>query len=211
MPETVPHRGCYHSVRLMKQKKMPVRPTKLTKSDGFVLLLIVLSLMAIGGTIFLMGLGSGLGGAERSAARRVAAGDTLAQARLALLGYAVRETNGGTGYRLGNFPTPDSLANGQYDGTSDGDKCLSNSGTGIPPITGNSANKRCVGKFPWKDFSLDLGVVDANDPLGRVPWLAISANLSFWDNCIEVLNSDVLNAVSAAYTCPSAAGALPHP
>ena len=211
MPETVPHRGCYHSVRLMKQKKMPVRPTKLTKSDGFVLLLIVLSLMAIGGTIFLVGMGSGLVGAERSAARRAAAGDTLAQARLALLGYAVRETNGGTGYRLGNFPTPDSLANGQYDGTSDGDKCLSNSGTGIPPITGNSANKRCVGKFPWKDFSLDLGVVDANDALGRVPWLAISANLSFWDTCIEVLNSEVLNAVAAAYTCPSAAGALPHP
>ena len=167
--------------------------------------------MAIGGTIFLVGLGNGLAGADRSATRRAAAGDTLAQAKLALLGYAVRETNGGTGYRLGNFPTPDSLADGQYKGTTDDDKCLSNSGTGIPPITGSSANKRCLGKFPWKDFSLDLGVVDANDPLGRVPWLAISANLSFWDTCLDVLNSEVVNAVAGAYACPSATGALPHP
>ncbi|MEQ1518754.1 MAG: hypothetical protein ABL931_19920, partial [Usitatibacteraceae bacterium] len=168
-------------------------------------------MLAIGGTILLVGLGAGLSNADRGASVQIGANDALAQAKLALTGYAMRETSGGAGYRLGNFPAPDSLANGQYDGNSDGSKCLSNSGSGLPPVTGNNQNKRCLGKMPWRELALDYGRVEANDPLGGVPWLAISANLNVWDACLARLNSEVLNAVYSGFACPAAAGTLPYP
>lgn len=177
-------------------------------------MLVVLSLLTIGGAIFLVGLGAGATNADRSAKIRTTSGDTLAQSKLALLGYFVRETSGGNGYRLGNFPTPDSLADSQYSGNSDGDRCLSNIGTGLPPVVGSSANKRCLGKIPWRDLALDLGVVDANDPLGRVPWLGVSANLSYWDQCLNIVNSEVLNFSYTAFNCPvlpTLSTSLPHP
>ena len=177
-----------------------------TFERGFVFVLIVLTLLAIGGAIFLTGVAGNLVGRERSDAEAIAKSDVLQQAKLSLLGYAARVTNGASGNRLGNLPTPDILNTAGtaivYDGLSDSsNKCLGNSGGGLPGA-GANANKRCLGKFPIKDLPLALGITDAHDPAGKVPWLAISPNLDFWDSCLNILNSDVLNFAYTAFNCP---------
>ncbi len=172
-------------------------------------MLILLTVLTVGGTVIAVKLATSASEAQQAGA--APKGDILAMSKSALLGYFVRTTTGGTGVRLGNLPTPDSLGDGSYNGSSDGDRCLSNTTTGLPSVTGDNANKRCLGKIPWRDLEIDLGSVDANDPLGRVPWLAISANLSFWDTCLAKINSDILNWSYSVYACPAAAGALPHP
>lgn len=180
------------------------------RQRGFVLLLILLTVLVVGGSIIAVRL-AGTASDSRQAAGVQGGDQILNRSRAALLGYVVRETIGGTSrLRLGNFPEPDSLADGSYSGTTDGDLCLSNTATGLPPVAGGNVNKRCLGKIPWRDLELDFGSVDANDSLGRVPWLAISANLAFWDGCLEKLNSDVVNRTYSGYVCASTT-ALPYP
>lgn len=136
----------------------------------------------------------------------------IEEARNALVGYALREVRGGNGYRLGNFPDPDSLANGVYDGVGDTNLCLSNTGNGnSPPVTGAGASKRCLGKIPWKELGITFGTTDSHDPLGLIPWIAVSANLVYSDICLEKLNSEILNWAFGTHACPSSPGTLPYP
>ncbi len=192
-------------------------------AQGFVLLLIVLSMLAIGAVVFLNGLGGALVGSRRGQAQAQASNDVLIVAKAALLGYVAQKIDGGSGYRLGNLPTPDILnAAGTaiyYDGIGDGistNKCLSTGTNGLPGVSpgtsSRSSTQRCLGKFPWRDFNLDVGNPDANDPIGQVPWLAISANLNYWDNCLATLNSDTVSwMVSSGTSCPATANTLAYP
>ena len=153
------------------------------------------------------GVAANLVGRARVDAETAATSDVLQQAKLSLLGYAARVTNGAGGNRLGNLPTPDILNTAGtgvlYDGFSDAsNKCLGNTGTGLPGV-GPSANKRCLGKFPVKDLPLALGITDVHDPAGKVPWLAISPNLDFWDSCLNILNSEVINFAYSTFNCPT--------
>ena len=191
---------------------------KFVKDDGFVLLLIVLTILAIAGAIVLAGVAGNSLSRERFDAEAAAKSDVLQQAKLSLLGYAASVTNGATGYRLGNLPTPDVLnatATGiLYDGFSDSNKCLGKTGGGLPGVVGGNTNKRCLGKFPIKDLPLALGITDAHDPAGKVPWLAISANLDFSDSCLNIVNSEVLNFAYTAFSCPTLptlSTSLPYP
>lgn len=202
--------------------KRPKRP-----AQGFVLLLIVLTMLAIAGVVLLNGIGSALSGTQRQIAQAKAASDVLMAAKAALLGYVVQTANRGSGYRLGNLLTPDILdktgAQIRYDGYGDGNgdvnasnKCLSIAANGIPGVspstTSRSSTQRCLGKFPWRDLNLDVGNPDPNDPVGQVPWLAISANLNYGDNCLVTLNSGTVNwPVSASANCPAPANTLPYP
>lgn len=191
---------------------------RFVKSDGFVLILLILTLLAIGGAIVFTGIvGSSLS-RERFDAEASATSDVLLQAKLSLLGYAARVTDGGNGYRLGNLPTPDILNTAAtgilYDGVSDSNKCLGSAGGGLPGVIGGNANKRCLGKFPTKDLPLALGITDAHDPAGKVPWLAISPNLDFWDSCLNIVNSEVLNFAFTGFGCPTLptlSTSLPYP
>jgi hypothetical protein len=198
-------------------------------AHGFVLLLIILAILTIGGVSLLVILGARAAISDRQTQQAIEDNKTLMAAKAALLGYAVQTTDGGSGSRLGNLPTPDILnklptaAKGtviEYDGYSDGEganQCLSNIANGLPGVSpGLSSLKptqRCIGKFPWRTLNLDVGNPSANDPLGKVPWLAISTNLNARDRCLASLNSDTLNWVWAASgtTCPAAANKLPYP
>lgn len=198
-------------------------------AHGFVLLLIILAILTIGGVSLLVILGARAASSDRQTQQAIEDNKTLMAAKAALLGYVVQTTDGGSGYRLGNLPTPDILnklptaAKGtviEYDGYSDGDganQCLSNIANGLPGVSpGLSSLKptqRCLGKFPWRTLNLDVGNPSANDPLGQVPWLAISANLNTRDRCLDKLNSDVLNWVpTSGGICPVVAvNQIPYP
>ncbi len=213
-------------------KMSAIIPTCRKPAQGFVLLLIILAILTIGGVSFLVILGAKTANSDRQTQRSIEDNKTLAAAKAALLGYVVQTTDGGSGYRLGNLPTPDILnklpaatkgTSIEYDGYSDGDiiivganKCLSTNPNGLPGVLpGTSsiqATQRCLGKFPWRTLNFDVGNPDASDPLGQVPWLAISANLNSRDRCIEKLNSDILNWVpTAGTTCPVPANQIPYP
>ncbi len=172
------------------------------KERGFALILIVLVLLGIGGVALFASLSAGVARGERESVQSQAANDVLNAAKLALIGYVVSSPN--PTYRPGTFPTPDSYGNGNYDGRSD-PTCLGTGSNGLPAASGGtSLTKRCLGKLPWKDMGFDLGSVEASDPLGRVPWLAVSANLVVYDTCLRVLNSDAaaLNSPMTA-SCPA--------
>lgn len=191
-------------------------------AKGFVLLLIVLTLLAISGILVLNKIGGSVNSSQRQNERAQASNDVLLAAKAALLGYVTQKVDGGSGYRLGNLPTPDILnATGtaiQYDGLTDGstvNKCLSPGANGLPGVSpgtsSRSSTQRCLGKFPWRTFSLDVGNPDPGDVRGQIPWMAISANLNYWDNCLGVLNSDTLNAsFSAGTSCPVASNLIPY-
>jgi len=198
--------------------KMPANKKSLKRpAQGFVLLLIVLTMLAIAGVVFLNGVGTSLSGSQRQVAQAQAANDVLVAAKAALLGYVVQTTDGGGGFRLGNLPMPDALNTAgnaiQYDGMQD-TKCLStglNGLNGITPGASLQSAQRCLGKFPWRDFNLDVGNPDPNDPTGQVPWLAISSNLNVLDKCLDKLNSDTLNwSLSNSNNCPTTANPTPN-
>ena len=202
---------------------------------GFVLLLILLTILVIGGVSVLALIASRSSSQARTAESAQRSAAVLNDAKAALLAYVIQRTDGGLGTRLGSLPTPDIVdATGnaiQYDGTTilpvpplpgvnSSDlthRCLSSAtSTGFPAVLpgtmATSPNQRCLGKFPWRDLELNLGNADANDPLGYVPWLAISANLHHWDNCLKRVNSDLANWPAAGgTTCPSADNTLPYP
>lgn len=204
----------------MESDKRNFEPRRFVKSGGFVLLLIVLTLLAVSGAILFTNLGVGGASTEQRIVRARDSTDVLLAAKLALIGYAVGPQLGST-FRPGVFPIPDSYGNSNYDGTED-PMCLGTGPNGLPntSVFAGSTSKRCVGKFPWKSLGFDLGPVDQNDPTGRVPWLAVSANVVWYDNCLKVLNSDsakldspgtpscTLASAIPPYTKPST---LPHP
>lgn len=183
-----------------------IRRKRRVKSEGFVLLLIVLTLLAISGAILFTNLGAGAARTEQQNVRARASGDVLLAAKLALIGYLVSPP--GSTFRPGVLPIPDSYGNSNYDGMED-PACLGTGLNGLPVQGSASTSKRCLGKFPWKAIGFDLGIVDGNDPTGRVPWLAVSANVVSYDDCLRVLNSDSATLDSPLTPSCSLAGALP--
>ncbi len=212
--------------------KKPARSKVQRKSaQGFVLLLIILSILTIGAVSLLVVLSAKAVNSDRQLRQNDADIKTLMTAKASLQGYLVQTTDGGSGFRLGNLPMPDILNSGptpakgtviEYDGFSDSDlsramQCLSTGTNGLPGVppgtTSLQSNQRCLGKFPWRTLNLDVGNPSANDPLGQVPWMAISANLNYWDKCLAKFNSEVLNWTwsAAATSCPATPNTIPYP
>lgn len=144
-------------------------------------------------------------------------GAILSEARAVLIGYALSRVNAGT--RPGDFPYPDRLltpaesppAGGppNYDGSTD--SCV---------ITGSGATTKwtCLGRLPWKDIGLAIQNPSENDPVGIMPWYAVSANLL--DICLKEFNPGILNYPNPdpntnyyPAVCPGTpvTGILPHP
>jgi hypothetical protein len=184
--------------------------------SGVILLLIVLSLLAIGGTIFLAAIADSQQ-SERGKAVATAKFNDATDLRQAIFGYILSAPIGGAYLRPGSLPVPDSLFTPTYDGLSE-TKCLGNNagGNGLPAANNNTAAQRCLGRWPWQVVPIDLsgasrdstGALMANDPNGAIPWIAISANLSLQDTCLTKLNSDVLHLTYTAFLCTAP---LPHP
>ena len=185
----------------MNTKAFNIGTSQFAKSDGFVLLLIVLTLLGVGAVVFLTGIGANLAGSERAQKRTTARNDQLQAAKQMLIGYVISPPN--IGYRPGTLPTPDSLANGTYDGTEDS-QCLGTGTNGLPALGSTALTKRCLGRLPWKALGFEVSSTDANDPLGNIPWLAVSANLVYYSSCLSALNSEAMKLASPAMaTCPS--------
>ena len=70
-------------------------------------MLLILTLLAMGGILLFTGVVGNILGRDRFAAKAAASADVLLQAKLSLLGYAASVTTGASGYRLGNLLTPD--------------------------------------------------------------------------------------------------------
>lgn len=177
-----------------------VRSATRVRQRGLVLLLIVLSLLAIGGAVLLTGLVGGKTG-ERRLAEGASADQRLLIARDSLLGYAVG--NIADAGRPGQLPAPDNLQDGNYDGTANNGSCLDGTAVnGLPALTvAGSANFRCVGKLPWKTLGISSEGVDEFDSTGIVPWYAVSANLSANNICLSSLNPATVFATPVSYVC----------
>jgi hypothetical protein len=192
-----------------------LRPCR-QREHGYGFLLIILLLLFGAGLVMVQGLYTRIG------ARATTSGtpdQTLIEAKMALLGYALIDGNGGAGNRLGSLPAPDVVnASGNsifYDGKGDGDKCLGVSSDGLPAVTVGSIrvkNQRCLGRFPWIDLGLKIDSTLSNDPGGVIPWLAVSGNLHNSDKCLSKLNSEVLNwSADPGTQCPLTSASLPYP
>lgn len=178
--------------------------TQFVKNEGFILLLIVLSLLAIGAAALFTGL---IGG--KSSERRIAEGATADQrllfARDALLGYAVG--NIADSGRPGQLPAPDTLQDNNYNGNANNGGCLDGTAVnGQPALSGGNANLRCLGKLPWKTLGISSDGVDEYDATGIVPWYGVSANLAATNTCLTYLNPGTVAATPVAFACPSNTG-----
>ena len=181
----------------------PRQAATLARQRGLVLLLIVLSLLAIGGAMLLTGLAGGKT-AERRIAERASADQRLLIARDALLGYAVGNISDSG--RPGQLPAPDTLQDNNYDGTANNSSCLDGTATnGLPALTvAGSANFRCLGKLPWKTLGISPDGVDEFDVTGIVPWYAVSANISANNICLTNINPITIAASPISFVCGSA-------
>jgi hypothetical protein len=206
-----------------------------TAQNGFVLVLIILSMLSIGAVVLFASYGEAINKKKIdpvTVASNASAAETNNAAKQALLSYVLDQAS--DEIRPGALPLPDSLANrnipftnvGIYDGLMD-DKCLSNNTNGLPAEpAAASTNKRCLGKLPWKSLSMVFDV-EADDQLGKVPWLAISANLASthifvdpitnqklffdYDNCLRVLSSNTALLSSPTAPLPAACATIAGP
>lgn len=176
------------------------------RQSGFVLLLIVLVMVGIGGAILFTTIGAaGVSGA-RAVVVQASNSDRLRMAREAVLGYAIGRF-GGASSRPGQLPVPDTLRNSNYDGTADSGSCLDASKpNGMPALTTSSANLRCLGRLPWKTLGMDVGGGDEVDATGEVPWYAVSENLADISTCMTYLNPGTAAGSTASFVCNTTAG-----
>ena len=134
----------------------------------------------------------------------------LMQSKDAIISYSISRAV--SGERPGDMPRPDSFAtteapNYNYDGDTDGGCLNSASATGLPQIN-SGANMRCLGRLPWRTIGMSIPQATQNDPIGNMPWYAVSANLVD-STCLKELNSNILNQIYTGYVCNGVT--LPHP
>jgi hypothetical protein len=128
----------------------------------------------------------------------------LLDAKAAILAHAGNPgADAVPGRRLGQIAlTPDLpvLAGSGYDGLSKPGCATRTWAPGQALIDPNTyavpLNVRCFGRFPWLSFGLQ-GPSTADDQLGEVPWIFMSANLVVGAACLANLNPLML---SSAYT-----------
>lgn len=139
----------------------------------------------------------------------------LGEAKRSLLGWAI--TRGSTSSpgadRPGDLPVPDALDNtespGNYDGIPE-TRCMDASQSNGVPLTAASVNVRCVGRLPWRTLQMSLNSPSEQDAEGKMPWYAVSANLTRIDNCLTMLNSNTAALPYSGYNCASDTN-LPYP
>ena len=194
----------------------PLRRTivhiSLGRQRGVILLLIVLSMLAIVGVMFLSALSQSSG--QRAIVQQVSGAQTLVAAKQTLIGYAVARVLPVTNGRIGRLPQPDTLTDGNYDGNSDNTSCLDgNAVNGMPAlvlVAAQVANLRCMGRLPWNDLGLAIDGASDRDVLGVVPWYAVSPNFSDptagAGECVTILNAVTMPGSPATFSCPTSTG-----
>jgi hypothetical protein len=142
------------------------RHTQVRQRGAALLVMLVVMVM---GTLTL--LASSLGKAGLQIERDRVTADALAQAREALIGYALSSENaGGAAARPGNFPCPDRNAPGDM-------------GYGDAEASCSAAGGTSIGRLPWKT----LGLPELLDGEGEPLWYALSDNFR---KSVSIINSD---------------------
>ena len=137
------------------------------RQRGAVLMVMVVILI-FGATAMLL---NSLNNSTQQLARAKITADALAQAKEALISYAISSENSGSATaRPGNFPCPDTDAPGTGAYGSEQGSCSSAGGTAI-------------GRLPWKT----LGISELVDADGEPLWYAVSDNFR---KSVGIINSD---------------------
>jgi hypothetical protein len=145
----------------------------------------------------------------------------LAESKLALIGWATTRgstTNPGLD-RPGDLPAPDITRSSEtpannYNGDRNNTGCLSVlDGTSLVSY---DRNARCLGRLPWRDLKMALQAPSEQDAEGRMPWYAVSANLTRIDVCFGKLNSETVNLAYNGFPAdctasPPTSPAAPNP
>lgn len=141
----------------------------------------------------------------------------LAESRQALIGWAITRgssTTSDTGNdRPGDLPAPDVADTAESTPNYDGDPetlCMDGSRPTGLPLTSNSVNVRCLGRLPWLTLKMALQSPSEQDAEGKMPWYAVSANLSRIDSCMSMLNPETVNRPYTGFSCASSTN-LPYP
>lgn len=131
-------------------------------------LMIMLVILVMGAATFLV---SSLNSSTLQIGRDKITADALAQAKEALIAYAVSSENaGGITARPGNFPCPDTDAPGATGYGDEQGSCSTGGGT-------------TIGRLPWKT----LGIPELADADGEPLWYAVSDNFR---KSVSRINSD---------------------
>jgi len=186
---------------MARAPRTPTAPHRL-RQQGMALIVLVF-LVGFAATAYMV---HALNGTAAQNARARQAAETLSSSKDVLIGYLLDRVSGGE--RPGDMTYPDRLIEtptADYNGTTD--SCA---------ITGSGTSTRwyCLGRLPWSDLGLALESPSENDPDGRMPWYAVSANML--DVCLKEFNPGILNySWPGAYpaACPGTpvSGVLPHP
>jgi hypothetical protein len=141
----------------------------------------------------------------------------LAESKRALIGWAITRgsstsTDTGTD-RPGDLPAPDVADTGESPPNYDGDQetaCMDGSRVTGMPLISSSVNVRCLGRLPWLILKMSLQAPSEQDAEGKMPWYAVSANLTRIDSCMTMLNPATVNLPYSGFNCASASN-LPYP
>ena len=67
------------------------------------------------------------------------------------------------------------------------------------------------GRLPWRTLQMSLTNPSEQDAEGKMPWYAVSANLTRIDSCLTVLNSNTAALPYSGYNCASASSLSTFP
>lgn len=186
------------------------RRNRTPRQHGAILLVLALLLVILGSWLAVRALSSVRPSTDANALA------ALAEARSAVLGTTVSLVAAGVN-SPGRLPNPDFLDPGEgpannYDGNSNGG-CARSTWTPGATLTAVGGllipNIRCLGRLPWQTLGLGtFGGIPQNDPLGLIPWYAISANLV--PGC-TTLNPGILNASYTAFPPGNCQGPAAQP
>jgi hypothetical protein len=185
-------------------------------SRGFVLIAL-LAMLAIGGLYFFV---SNLSPEFLRAKAQQQNGDSLAQAREALIGYAIRLRDdqlksGTSGVVYGYLPMPD-LGTSRNNNTG-----CTEEGCEAANFAGNAAGYTVIGRLPWRT----LGIGPLRDSSGECLWYAVSGShqriqrqtpmnwdtLSHLDVVVANGTAAMISAISSAHDRPIAVIFAPGP
>lgn len=146
---------------------LPARRARLSVRQGGAALLIFLIVVVLGGLAYLLG---GYSTDQNEARRNLKTQNALAQAREALIGYALKYRESQPDRMYGYLPLPDlgSTRNINIGCTLEG--CDANTFTGIA-FDANGIGPSVIGRFPWRT----LGTEPLRDGHGECLWLIVSA------------------------------------
>ena len=157
-----------------------MRAPRPIRQSGYVLILVVLGLMGIGGVVLV---GFTQGAKQEVDNRRYQHNQrVLEEAKQALLMYAYRYPEiAGPARGPGRLPCPDT----------------DNTGTPNPDLVSfcidNGTGEAMVGRFPWRANGMEF--YDARDASGERLWYAVSQDFNFFDDA-SIVNSDLVGSIT---------------